>query len=212
MATTNTQDRQALLRQGRHLEHFTVAWNCLEALVSVVAGLLAGSVSLVGFGLDSMIEVASGLALLWRLHHDPDAFRRQHAERTTLRFVGVCFIALALYIVYESAATLIRDEGAKPTIPGIIIAAAAIVVMPALARAKRRVAAGIRSGAMKADSKQADFCAYLSAILLVGLLLNALLAWWWADSVAALAMAPIIAKEGADGLKDKGCCEDDGCR
>jgi len=107
---------------------------------------------------------------------------------------------------------LIRHEAPQRSIPGIIVAAVLVVVMPLLARAKRRVAAGIRSGAMNADSRQADFCTYLSAILLGGLLLNALLGWWWADPVAGLVMVPIIAKEGVDGLKGKACCDDCGCR
>ena len=158
--------RPGLTRQGRRLEYFTIVSNSLEAIVSIVAGLFVGSISLLGFGLDSAIEVASGTALLWRLHHDLDPARRNQVERSTLRFVGACFIALALYIVYESGSTLIRHEAPQPSIPGIIIAAAAVFVMPKLARAKRRVATGIGSGAMHADSKQADFCAYLSAIVL----------------------------------------------
>jgi len=202
-------DRTALVRRGQRLEYFTVAWNSLEASVSIVAGLIAGSVSLVGFGLDSVIEVASGAALLLRLHVDANASRREHMERRTLKIIGCCFIALALYIVYESGSTLIRHEEPKRSIPGVVIAVAAVIVMPLLARAKRRVAGGIGSGAMHADSRQADFCAWLSAILLGGLLLNAAFGWWWADPLAGLGMVPIIAKEGIGGLKGKACC--DGC-
>jgi divalent metal cation (Fe/Co/Zn/Cd) transporter len=205
-------NRQHLVRRGQGLEYFTVAWNSVEAVASIVAGLIAGSVSLVGFGLDSVIEVASGAALLWRLHQDANASRREHVERTTLKIFGWCFIALALYIVYESASTLIRHEAPERSIPGIIIASAAVIVMPLLARAKRRIAAGIESGAMHADSRQTDFCAYLSAILLGGLLMNAVLGWWWADPVAGLVMVPIIAKEGLDGLKGKACCDSCGCQ
>jgi hypothetical protein len=211
MATATTPNRRDLVRQGQRLEYFTVAWNSTEALVSIVAGIFAASVSLVGFGLDSIIEVASGIALLWRLHHDLNRSRREEVERTTLRIVGLCFLALALYILYESAATLIGHRAPERSLPGIIVAAAAVIVMPLLARAKRRVAAGIGSGAMRADSKQADFCTYLSAILLVGLLLNAWLGWWWADPVAGLVMVPIIGKEGIDGIKGKACCNDCGC-
>ena len=204
--------RPELVRRGQRLEYFTISYNSLEGLVSIVAGLIAGSVSLIGFGLDSAIEVASGTALLWRLHHDLDPSRREQVERTTLRIVGWCFIALAAYITYESGSTLIRREGPERSIPGIIIAALSVVVMPLLARAKRRVATGIRSGAMRADSRQADFCTYLSAILLCGLLLNATAGWWWADPVAGLLMVPIIAKEGIDGLRGDACCDDCGCR
>jgi len=124
--------------------------------------------SLIGFGLDSVIEVASGAVLLWRLHHDLDRSRREQVERATLRIVGGCFVALALYILYESCSTLIGHKTPERSLPGIIVATVSLVVMPLLARAKRRVAAGIGSGAMTADSKQADFCTYLSAILLSG--------------------------------------------
>jgi divalent metal cation (Fe/Co/Zn/Cd) transporter len=213
MATAVTnQTRQELVRQGQRLEYFTLLWNSLEALVSIVAGLIAGSVSLIGFGLDSLIEVASGTAMLWLLHHDLNPSRRGQMERTTLKLVGWCFVALALYVLYESGSTVIGHNEPERSIPGIIIAAAAVIVMPLLARAKRRVAAGIGSGAMHADSKQADFCAYLSAILLAGLLLNALLGWWWADPVTGLVMVPIIAKEGIDGLRGKACCDGCDCR
>jgi len=203
--------RQHLVRRGQRLECFTVAWNGLEALVSIVAGLIAGSVSLVGFGLDSVIEVASGAALLWRLRHDFDVTRREQVDRTTLKAVSWSFIALAVYIVYESGSTLLRHEAPERSIPGIIIASIAVIVMPLLARAKRQVAAGIESGAMHADSRQTDFCAYLSAILLGGLLMNAVLGWWWADPLAGLAMVPVIAKEGLNGLKGRACACGDAC-
>jgi len=148
---------------------------------------------------------------LWRLHQDLNESRREQVERTTLRIVGGCFVALAAYILYESGSTLIGHQIPERSIRGIIVAAVSVVVMPMLARAKRRVAAGIGSGAMNADSRQADFCTYLSAILLGGLLLNALLGWWWADPGAGLVMVPVIGKEGVDGLKGKACCDDCGC-
>ena len=203
-----SRTRHNLVRRGRQLEYFTIGYNSLEGLVSIVAGLIAGSVSLIGFGLDSVIEVTSGTALLWRLHHDLNASRREQVELATLRIVGSCFIALAVYILFESVSTLIRNEVPERSIPGILIAAVSLVVMPILARAKRRVAAGMGSGAMRADSRQTDFCTYLSAILLGGLLLNAVAGWWWADPVAGLVMVPIIAKEGIDGLRGKACCDD----
>src|SRR5579862_7464038 len=198
-------NRSQLVQRGRTLEYFTVAYNAIEGLVSIIAGLIAGSVSLVGFGLDSMIEVTSGAALLWRLHHDLNESRREAVERITLRIVGWCFIALAVYIAFDSGWTLVQHEKPERSIPGIVVAAVSVVVMPLLARAKRRVAKGIGSAAMKADSRQNDFCTYLSAILLGGLLLNAALGWWWADPVAGLVMVPIIAKEGIDGIRGKGC-------
>jgi divalent metal cation (Fe/Co/Zn/Cd) transporter len=210
MAAVSIQDRQRFVRRGQRLEYFTIGYNTLEGLVSIVAGLMAGSISLIGFGLDSAIEVASGAALLWRLHHDLNQARREEVERTTLRIVGCCFIALALYILYESGSTLIGHEAPERSIPGIMIATISLVVMPLLARAKRRVAAGIGSGAMHADSRQTDFCSYLSAILLGGLLLNAVAGWWWADPVAGLIMVPIIAKEGFDSLRGKACRDECG--
>jgi divalent metal cation (Fe/Co/Zn/Cd) transporter len=148
------------------------------------------------------------VALLWRLHHDLDRSRREEVERITLRVVGACFIALALYLLFDAGETLLFHEAPERSIPGIIVAGLSVIVMPLLARAKRRVAAGIESRAMMADSRQTDFCMYLSAILLGGLLVNALFGWWWADPVAALVMVPIIAKEGLESLKGKACgCE-----
>jgi divalent metal cation (Fe/Co/Zn/Cd) transporter len=206
-----TANRSQLVRRGRVLEHFTVAYNSLEGLISIVAGLIAGSVSLVGFGLDSIIEVTSGAALLWRLHHDRNESRRAAVERITLRVVGWGFIALAVYITCDSGLTLASHEIPQRSIPGIILSATSLVVMPLLARAKRRVAEGISSAAMKADSRQTDFCTYLSAILLGGLLLNALMGWWWADPIAGFVMVPIIAKEGVDAIRGRGCCAAAGC-
>ena len=203
--------RLDLVRRGQRLEYFTIGYNCLEGVLSIGAGILAGSVSLVGFGLDSLIEVTSGAAMLWRLHQDWDESRRERAERTTLRIVGWCFVVLACYILYDSSSGLLRREAPKPSAAGILIAMLSVIVMPLLARAKRRVAAGIGSAAMHADSRQTDFCMYLSAILLGGLLLNALAGWWWADPVAALAMCPIIVKEGIDALRGKACCDTCGC-
>jgi len=169
---------------------------------------VAESISLVGFGLDSLIEVTSGAVVLWRLHHDLNPSRREEVERTTLRIVGACFIALAVYVSYDAGKALIFHEAPERSIPGILIAALSVVVMPLLAKAKRRVAIEISSTAMQADSRQTDFCMYLSAILLGGLLVNALFGWWWADPVAAIVMVPIIAKEGLESLKGKACgCE-----
>jgi divalent metal cation (Fe/Co/Zn/Cd) transporter len=204
---TGTANREVYVRRGERLEYFTIGYNTLEGVTSIVAGLIARSVSLVGFGLDSLIEVTSGAALLWRLHHDLDLSRREQVERAALRTVGACFIALALYILYESGSMLIRHVPPKRSIFGIVIAAISVIVMPLLARAKRRVAWQIGSGAMHADSKQADFCSYLSATLLGGLLLNAMLGWWWMDPAAGLVMVPIIGKEGIDGLRAETCCD-----
>jgi divalent metal cation (Fe/Co/Zn/Cd) transporter len=204
-------ERNKQIKRGRRLEYFTIAYNSMEGLVSIVAGLIAGSVSLVGFGIDSVIEIISGAALIWRLQHDLNPERREAAERITLRIVGSCFIALAIYILYESGAILLRHEAPERSVPGIVIAALSAIVMPLLARAKRRVASSINSAAMKADSRQTDFCTYLSVILLGGLLLNALFGWWWADPIAALIMTPIIAKEGISAVRGRACSDDCNC-
>jgi divalent metal cation (Fe/Co/Zn/Cd) transporter len=191
--------------QGQRLEYLTLAWNGLEALVALVSGILAGSIALVSFGLDSVIEMSSGAALLWRLGNDRDPVYRERTEKTALRIVGACFVGLAAYVLADAVKTLITRERPSESMPGIAIAAAALIVMPLLARAKRRVATALSSGAMQADSRQSDLCAYLSAILLSGLVLNAALGWWWADPIAALIMAPIIAKEGVEALRGKTC-------
>jgi len=201
-----TADRELALQRGRRLEYFTVAWNSLEAIASIAAGVLAGSIALVGFGLDSVIETTSGVALLWRLHHSNDVeHRRESSERIALRIVGVCFVLLSIYVLVDSSHALITREAPKESIFGIVIAAVSIVAMPLLARAKRKVAVAISSDALRVESRQTDLCAYLSAILLVGLGLNALLGWWWADPVAGLLMVPIIAREGYDALRGKDC-------
>jgi len=202
-----TASREDYLRRGRRLEYFTVAYNSLEGVCSIVAGLIAGSVSLVGFGMDSIIEVASGAALIWRLQQDFDVRRREQVERTALRIVGLCFIALEAYVLYQSVSTLVRRASPERSVVGIVVAGASVVVMPLLARAKRRVALQLGSHAMQADSKQADFCGFLSAILLCGLLTNAVFGWWWMDPAAALVMVPIIAKEGFEGLRGRNCCQ-----
>jgi divalent metal cation (Fe/Co/Zn/Cd) transporter len=200
-------NRQALAQRGKRLEYFTIAWNSLEGLVAVIAGAIAGSISLVGFGIDSFIEVASGTTLLWRMTVDADVKSREVNERLSLRIVGLCFIVLAAYVAYESVSDLISEKASEHSIPGIILACVSLVVMPILSRAKKEVGRELGSAAMNADAKQTDFCVYLSAILLGGLFLDAALGWWWADPTAALIMVPIIAKEGFDGVKGKACCD-----
>ena len=200
-------DRAGLVRRGRRLEYFTVGYNSLEGLIGIAAGLVAGSIALVGFGFDSFIEVTSGLTLIWRLHADANEERRERVEMVSLRIVGICFLALAVYVSYDSIKSLIKHNPPDASVPGIILAAASLIVMPLLVRAKRRIARGIASAAMAADAKQTELCTYLSAILLGGLLLNALFGWWWADPVAALVMVPIIVKEGVEGLRGDDCCE-----
>lgn len=200
-------NRQAVAERGKRLEYFTIAWNSLEGLVALIAGALAGSISLVGFGIDSFIEVTSGATLLWRMTIDAEEQTRERNEKLSLRIVGTCFLALSAYIAYESVADLISAKAPEHSIPGIILACVSLVVMPILSRAKKRVGKELSSPAMNADARQTDFCVYLSAILLAGLLLNAALGWWWADPAAALIMVPLVAKEGFDAVKGKACCD-----
>jgi divalent metal cation (Fe/Co/Zn/Cd) transporter len=200
-------DRQGVAQRGKRLEYFTIGWNILEGLVAVVAGALAGSISLLGFGIDSFIEVTSGTVLLWRMSVDADALKRERNEMFSLRIVGVCFLALAIYVVYESVSDLVSRKAPEHSIPGIVLACVSLIVMPVLSRAKKKVATSLESLAMHADAKQTDFCVYLSAILLIGLLLNTMLGWYWADPLAGLIMVPIIAKEGFDGIRARACCD-----
>jgi divalent metal cation (Fe/Co/Zn/Cd) transporter len=204
--STLAAERAALARRGKRLEYFTIGWNSLEGLVAIAAGAGAGSISLVGFGVDSFIEVTSGAALLWRMSGD-DVARREHREAITLRVVGVCFVALAAYVGYEAVTDLVSRSAPRPSTVGIALAAVSLVVMPILARAKRHVATALASGAMRADARQTDFCMYLSAILLVGLASNLIAGWWWADPIAALIMTPLIIKEGVSALRGDTCCD-----
>ncbi len=191
--------------RGRRLEYFTIAWNTVEGIVAITAGAIAGSISLMGFGIDSFMEVLSGSVLLWRMSVDADVNQRHRNEQRALKIVGLCFLFLAVYIAYESVSVLLRHRAPEHSIAGIVLACASLVVMPLLSRAKHKVAAHLGSGAMHADAKQTDFCAYLSAILLGGLALNTLFGLWWTDPVAALSMVPLIANEGIEGVKGKAC-------
>jgi divalent metal cation (Fe/Co/Zn/Cd) transporter len=197
--------RTDLIQRGERLEYFTIFWNTLEGLLSVGAGIVAGSIALVGFGLDSFVEVISGSALLWRMKADKDVEQRERVERISLRVVGFCFLALAAYVAIDSIHSLLNKSGPERSILGIAIGVASLFVMPLLARAKRNVGRAISSAAMIADSQQTQFCTYLSAILVAGLLLNAFLGWWWSDSLAALIMVPIIANEGIEAVRGKTC-------
>lgn len=201
----NLDARAVAVRHGRNLEYLTIGWNSLEAVAAIFAGVLAGSIALVGFGVDSVIEVSSGAIILWRL------FAGDHREKLALKLVGISLIVLAAYVGFDAVKSLIFREQPDVTYIGIGIAALSLVVMPLLARAKRNVANRLNSSAMMADSRQTDICAYLSAILLGGLLLNAVFGWWWADPIAALVMLPIIAKEGIEAMQGKTCCDSGRC-
>jgi divalent metal cation (Fe/Co/Zn/Cd) transporter len=195
-------ERMAHLRHGRRLEYFTIGWNIVEAAVAIGAGWFAGSIALVGFGVDSLIESLSGSILLWRLFspaHD------ESREKIAIKLVGISFLILAAYVAFDAGKSLLVQEPPQTSLVGIGLSVASLIIMPILARAKRKSASNLESRAMKADSRQTNLCAYLSAILLGGLALNALLGWWWADPVAALIMVPIIAREGFEGLRGEVC-------
>lgn len=192
------------LRQARGLEYLTVGWNSLEAIVAITAAILAGSSALLGFGLDSVIESASGLVLLWRLQAGELGERR---ERTALRLVGGSLMALGCYVAMDGGWQLYQREAPSESLTGILLAVVSLLVMPWLAWRKRQVARVMCSAALRADSTQTQLCAYLSAILLAGLVLNAWLGWWWADPIAALLMVPIIFHEGQEAWRGKTCCD-----
>jgi divalent metal cation (Fe/Co/Zn/Cd) transporter len=199
-------ERAAITRRGRALQYATIAWNSAECIVALSAGFLAGSIALVGFGFDSAIEVTSSLAALWRLRWDADEVRRESAERHTLRVIGSCFLILAVYVAYEAGQALRLGDAPQSSMVGIALAALSLVVMPSLVYFKRRIASRLGSGALEAEARQTQICAYLSAILLAGLGLNAWLGWWWADPIAGLIMVPLIASEGIEAVRGKTCC------
>jgi divalent metal cation (Fe/Co/Zn/Cd) transporter len=205
MEGTTLTRRAIVARRGRRLEYFTIAWNALEGLVALIVGGIAGSISLVGFGIDSFIEVISGAALLWRMSTDANVLTRERNEKVALRIVGICFLGLAPYIAYDSINDLVQKHAPERSVPGVALAFVSLIVMPLLSRNKKAVGNALGSAAMNADARQTEFCAYLSAILLAGLLLNAFFGLWWADPIAALLMVPIIGKEGIERLRARTC-------
>ena len=210
-STPNDPIRAALVRRGLRLNYLGIGYNVLEAIVAVGAGLVAGSVALVGFGFDSVIEVTASGAAQWRLRSDLDPHRRERVERHTARIIGWSFLALALYVAVDSVNALVHRDAPERSVTGLVLLALSAAVMPVLARAKRRVARALASGALEADAMQTSLCAYLSIIALAGVGLNAVAGWWWADPVAALAMVPIILKEGLEGVRRETLCADDCC-
>lgn len=192
------------LARGLRLEWVTIGWNCLEAVVAIGAGIVAGSIALVGFGLDSVIEVLAGAVVLWRLRAElqgADAEASARAERRALAWVGWSFFALAAYILFESGKKLLWHERPDESPVGLALAVLSLIVMPALALAKHRTARRLQSRALAADAKETAICAYLSLALVLGLGLNAWTGWWWADPVAALAMLPLVVHEGREALE-----------
>jgi cation diffusion facilitator family transporter len=185
-------------------EYFTVGWNVIEGIVAIAAGVAAGSIALVGFGLDSYIEVASGAVLIWRLrkHGFSDDEEEEAAEKKAILFVGVTFFLLAAYVLYESGKKLYFHEHPEESLVGIILAIVSLIVMPFLAFYKKKIAVEINSRALRADALETLACSYLSLTLLLGLAANALFGWWWADPVAALAMIYFLIKEGWEAIEE----------
>ena len=201
-AGPTAQRRAALARRVRFLVAATIAYNTLEAAVAITAGALASSTALIGFGLDSIIEVSSAAAVAWQFS-GPDHEKR---ERTALRIIAVSFFALAAYVTVESVRALAGADRAEHSTVGLVLAAVSLAVMPVLSAAQRRAGRELGSVSAVADSRQTLLCTYLSAVLLVGLAVNSLFGWWWADPAAALAIAAVAAKEGREAWRGDSCC------
>ncbi|MFF2514108.1 cation transporter [Streptomyces sp. NPDC058086] len=197
--------RDVLARRIRLLVAATITYNVIEAIVAITAGTLASSTALIGFGLDSVIEVSSAAAVAWQFSARERAVREAR-EKTTLRIIALSFFALAAYVTVDAVRALIGTGEAGRSIPGIVLAALSLAVMPFLSAAQRRAGRELGSASAVADSKQTLLCTYLSAVLLIGLILNATLGWSWADPIAALVIAAVATKEGRDAWQGKGCC------
>jgi len=194
--------KRRLGRRAQLLAAASVAYNLVEGVIAITAGLVAGSVALVGFGLDSVVEVSSGLIILWQFRHPlPEA-----RERRALRLMAVSFFALAAYVAFESVRTLVAGHDPESSPVGIGLAAVSLMVMPFLSWAQRRTGRALGSHAVVADSTQTLLCTYLSAVLLVGLVVNATLGWSWADPLAGLVIAAVAVKEGRDAWRGHACC------
>ena len=196
-----TTERAGLLRRAQQLAGFTVAYNLLEGAVAIGAGFAANSQALVGFGFDSGIESISAAVLLWRIgveRREPQ--RAERVEHTAERLIGTSFLILGAYVAFEAIADLLNRERPDTSVVGLVVTALSLVVMPLLARRKRRVADALDSNAARADAAQTMACVWLSAVVLIGLALNAALDWWWADPVAALAVVVLLLKEGREAL------------
>ena len=203
MTTDAASDRPRLLARALRLEYLTVGWNLIEGVIAIAAAMASGSVALLGFGIDSFVESASGSVMIWRLlaerHADEDDEERiEHVERRAQKLVAGSLILLAVYIAWDSITSLLSGDRPQPSLVGILLALASLSVMWWLARQKRRVGAALGSRAMTADAFQTDACFWLSLFLLVGIGANALLGWWWADPLAALGMTMFIGREALE--------------
>ena len=201
-ATKSETRREQLVRRALWLAVFTVVWNLAEGAIAISAAALAGSKALIGFGVDSFVESASAAVLIWRLRIEQvDRARAEEAERRALVLIGYAFFGLAVLVGVESVRALLTGARPDTSMIGIVLTAVSLIVMPVLARAKRRIGTELGTRSITADSQQTMACVYLSAIVLVGLSLNALFGWWWADPVAALAVVVFLVNEGREALE-----------
>jgi cation diffusion facilitator family transporter len=198
-----------LRRWAWWLSALTILWNSLEAIIAIGSGILAGSIALVGFGLDSIVEVSSALVIVWRLsRQSSDHAANERAERLAVRLIAFSFVGIALYVTYDSLTKLLGiGEQPEHSTVGLVLVALSVVVMPTIAWAKRRVAAGLNSVALKADAAETQLCTYLSVVVLVGLAANSLFGWWWMDPLAGLAVAALALKEGWEAWRSGDLCE-----
>jgi divalent metal cation (Fe/Co/Zn/Cd) transporter len=206
---STAEPRAPLVRRARLLAWGGIGWHAIEAAVAIVAGLAAGSIALIGFGADSLVESAAGLILIWRLAESRAG--SDAAERRAQQLIGLSFFAIAAYVTIEATRTLVIANHPEASQVGIGLAAVTLVAMPLLAGAKARVGERLGSSATKSEGRQNLLCAYLSAGLLVGLGANALLAWWWADPAAALLIAGVAVHEGREAWRGEACCSDPAC-
>ncbi len=193
--------RSTLIRRIRFLVIFTISYNVIEATVSLIAGNMAGSSALIGFGLDSVIEVSSALAVAWQF----SGSNHEEREKVALRIIAVSFFGLAAFVSYDAITSLLKHEIPESSIVGIIVALLSILIMPTVSLIQRKTGEELGSHSAIADSKQTLLCTYMSGVLLVGLLANSALGWWWADSVAALIIAALAVREGIEAWKGENC-------
>jgi divalent metal cation (Fe/Co/Zn/Cd) transporter len=197
-------ERSTLRRRALGLEYATLTWNVAEAFVALTAGTAAGSIALIGFGLDAVVECFAALVVVWQFRGADE-----ERERTALRLIALSFFALAAWVGLQAVRDLLAHKEPAESVPGIVLAAASLVAMPLLARAKRRIGHAAHSHTLVADAAQTSLCAYLSAVLLGGLVLNASVGWWWADPVAALGIALLALHEGREAWRGDACCATD---
>ncbi len=203
-------ERSAAIARARRLNQFSIAWNVAEGVIAILAGIAAGSVSLIGFGIDSGIEVSAAVILAWRLHQERRGGCMEAYDRRATRLIAMAFMALAAYVWIDAVGDLVNRARPEASLPGLLLAVVSVILMTWLARAKRALAPALGSQAVVADAQQTSLCALLSAVLIVGVGLNALVGWWWADPVAALVIGALALEAGrrvwrAESLADT-CC------